>query len=124
MKGVEFSQFDTASVYIDSDFKVVDAMGAFAKYAQLPETGFSLDLLKMLPDNLKTAVNSATRKAKRTKSDFIYKNVATQKAGVDTLVNVIVKPIFKNNKANNPNNSVKGIREMNIFFMIYLIVVP
>lgn len=91
------SQFDTASVYIESDFKVVDAMGAFAKYAQLPETGFSLDLLTMLPDNLKTAVNSATRKAKRTKSDFIYKNVATQKAGVDTMVNVIVKPIFKNN---------------------------
>lgn len=91
------SQFDTASVFVDQDFKVVDAMGSFSKYAQLPDSGFSLDLLKMLPDNLKTAVNSAARKAKRSKKDFIYNNVVATKAGVETTINVLVKPIFNNN---------------------------
>ncbi|WP_299150679.1 CheR family methyltransferase [uncultured Dokdonia sp.] len=91
------SQFDTASVFVDQDFKVVDAMGSFSKYAQLPDSGFSLDLLKMLPDNLKTAVNSAARKAKRSKKDFIYNNVVAIKAGVETTINVLVKPVFNNN---------------------------
>ncbi|AEE18348.1 CheR family methyltransferase [Dokdonia sp. 4H-3-7-5] len=97
ISNVLLSQFDTASVYVDADFKVLDALGSFSKYAQLPESGFSLDLLKMLPDNLKTAVNSAARKAKRSKKDFIYNDVITPKAGADTVVNVLVKPVFQNN---------------------------
>lgn len=90
-------QFDTASVYIDSDFKVLDAMGSFSKYAQLPAQGFSLDLLKMLSDNLKTAVNSGVRKAKRLSKDFVYHNVEAQKDGENTLLDVLIKPIPLNN---------------------------
>ncbi|TVZ53325.1 chemotaxis protein CheB [Dokdonia sp. Hel_I_53] len=91
------NQFDVASVYIDSDFKVIDAMGSFSKYAELPSQGFTLDLLKMLPDSIKTAVNSGARKARRSRKDFIFKDVITQKAGNDTVIDVLVKPVFHTN---------------------------
>lgn len=88
-------QFDSASVYVDSDMKVIDAMGSFSKYAQLPVSGFSLDLLMMLPDNLKTAVNSGVRKVKRSHKDFIYQNVLVAKAGVETCVDVYITPVIQ-----------------------------
>lgn len=94
---VIIDQFDSASVYVDGDMKVLDAMGAFSKYAQLPTQGFSLDLLKMLPDNLQTAVNSGVRKVKRSQKDFIYQNVSVQKAGVATVVDVLITPVTQNN---------------------------
>ncbi len=91
------NQFDIASVYVDSDFKVIDAMGSFSKYAELPSQGFSLDLLKMLPETVKAAVNSGTRKARRSRKDFIYKDVVAKKAGNETVIDILVKPIFHNN---------------------------
>lgn len=88
-------QFDSASVYVDAEMKVLDAMGSFSKYAQLPASGFSLDLLMMLPDNLKMAVNSGVRKVKRSQKDFIYQNVNVSKAGIETCVDVYITPVIQ-----------------------------
>lgn len=88
-------QFDTASVYIDSNFKVLDAMGSFSKYAQLPSQGFTLDLLQMLPESLKMAVNSGVRKARHSRSSFTYKDIATEKSGSPVTVTILIKPILK-----------------------------
>lgn len=88
-------QFDIASVYIDANFKVLDALGSFSKYAQLPSQGFTLDLLKMLPESLKMAVSSGVRKARYSRKDFVYKDVLTEKLGDPVTVDVLVKPVVK-----------------------------
>lgn len=91
-------QFDTASVYVDSNFKILDALGAFSKYAQLPSQGFTLDLLQMLPESLKNAVSSGTRKARNSRKDFVYKDVIAQKDGEAITIDVLIKPIIQQNR--------------------------
>ncbi|WP_246054271.1 CheR family methyltransferase [Antarcticibacterium flavum] len=41
-------QFGAASIYIDSDYNILQAVGEFRKYASLPVNGFSTNLLDML----------------------------------------------------------------------------
>src|SRR5690606_35808440 len=46
-------QFGGASVFIDSEFNILQAIGEFRKYANLPVSGFSINLKDMLGTELK-----------------------------------------------------------------------
>ena len=56
-------QFGGASVFVDSDYNILQAIGEFRKYANLPITGFSINLMDMLDQDLKYIVQSTFNKA-------------------------------------------------------------
>ncbi len=67
-------QFGAASVYVDSEYNIMEAVGEFRKYANLPVSGFTTNLLDMLDDHLKHIVQSITKKAKKEKKRVNYKD--------------------------------------------------
>lgn len=67
-------QFGAASVCVDSDYNIMEAVGEFRKYANLPVSGFTTNLLEMLDDHLKHIVQSTTKKARKETKRIQYKN--------------------------------------------------
>lgn len=58
-------QFGGASVFIDSEFNILEALGEFRKYASLPAHGFSINLLDMVGNDLKYVLQNTLRKANK-----------------------------------------------------------
>jgi len=104
-------QYGAASVYIDENFQILEAMGAFKKYAQLPEEGFTTNLIDMLPEELAGPIKNTVNKAKRKRSQILYKDVEVygENEELQTRLDVLVKPI-KN-----------GVAEGDFHFIITLI---
>ncbi|MFL1895047.1 chemotaxis protein CheB [Aquimarina sp. 2-A2] len=88
-------QFGAASIQIDEDFNIIDAQGEFYKYATFPAQGFSVNLLKMLSEDLKTAVSISVKKASRANAEFLYKDVVVSEDDSNKLIDIMVKPIKK-----------------------------
>lgn len=88
-------QFGAASIYIDLDFKIIEAMGAFNQYAQLPNEGFTTDLMSMIPPELSAAIGNAVRKANRKQKTVFYQEVELYKedGSLSTMIDVLVKPV-------------------------------
>ncbi|WP_028374805.1 chemotaxis protein CheB [Leeuwenhoekiella sp. MAR_2009_132] len=88
-------QFGAASIYIDEEFKIIEAMGAFNKYAQLPVEGFTTDLMSMIAPELAVAVRNAVRKAARKLKVIFYQEVELfdENKYLEAVVDVLVKPI-------------------------------
>ena len=53
---------DVVCVCIDENFEILHASGRFKKYIIFPETGFSNNLLKIIPDELIIPITISTRK--------------------------------------------------------------
>ncbi len=89
--------FNGASVFIDSEYNILDAVGEFRKYANLPVNGFSINLLEMLESDLKYLVQNTLKKANKLQNKVLYKGAIfthhEKKKGVD----IIVKPFEQKN---------------------------
>lgn len=90
-------QLGASSVLVDADFNIIDAQGSFNKFAQLPASGFSTNLLEMVEEQLKTAIIIATRKSKRSDKHVFYKDVVFKKGRKKRSVDILVKPFDTNN---------------------------
>ncbi|WBL21179.1 CheR family methyltransferase [Zunongwangia sp. HRR-M8] len=99
-------QFGAASVYVDSEFNIMEAVGEFRKYANLPISGFTTNLIEMLNKDLKHVVQSTTKKAAKENKRVVYHD-AIVKEGEDRLIkmDIVVKP-FKPKNLDNENNFV------------------
>lgn len=88
-------QYGAASVYIDEDFQILEAMGAFKKYAQLPEEGFTTNLMEMLPKELVGPIKNTVNKARRKRSQILYKDVEVfnDAEELQSRLDVLIKPI-------------------------------
>ncbi len=90
-------QFNGASVFIDSEYNILDAVGEFRKYANLPVNGFSINLLEMLEADLKYLVQNTLKKAHKLQKKVYYRDAIfthdQEKKGVD----IIVKPFEQQN---------------------------
>lgn len=98
----EFNQtildhFKGASVFIDSEYNILEAIGEFRKYANLPVNGFTINLLEMLESELKYLVQNTLKKAHKLNKKIYYKDAAfthdNERKGVD----IIVKPFEQQN---------------------------
>ena len=89
--------FNGASVFIDSEYNILEAIGEFRKYANLPVNGFSINLLEMLEADLKYLVQNTLKKAHKLQKKVYYKDATfihkEEKKGVD----IIVKPFEQQN---------------------------
>ncbi len=98
-------QFGAASVLVDSDYNILHALGEFRKYANLPVSGFSINLLDMLESDLKYIVQSTLNKSSKTSEKVQYKNAVVKKDSGDIGVNIIIKPLT-NQSADGETNFV------------------
>lgn len=90
-------QFQASSVYIDAKFNIIEAMGSFYKYASLPKTGFSTNLLDMIPEELAAMLLSSVRKAGRNNSTVIVQNMVVESNNNKRTLDVLIKPFFDSN---------------------------
>ena len=85
-------QFGGASILIDAEFNILEALGEFRKYASLPANGFSINLLDMVSSDLKYILQNTVRKASKQDSKMFYKDAAFEQNGEKKAVDIIVKP--------------------------------
>ncbi|WP_324721059.1 chemotaxis protein CheB [Salinimicrobium sp. HB62] len=88
--------FKAASVYVDSDYNILEAIGEFRKYANLPVSGFSTNLLDMLGTDLKYLVQNSLKKAKKLQQKVYYKDAVFEHHGEKKGVDILVKPLPSN----------------------------
>lgn len=86
-------QFGGAAVFVDSDYNILQAVGEFRKYASLPTSGFSINLLDMLDSSLKYVIQSTFNKALESNEVAVYKDVVIKKEHDNFGVDVIIKPL-------------------------------
>ncbi|WP_029037460.1 chemotaxis protein CheB [Salinimicrobium xinjiangense] len=87
--------FNAATVYVDSEYNILEAIGEFRKYANLPVSGFSTNLLDMLGTDLKYLVQNSLKKAKKLQEKIYYKDAVYTHNGEKKGVDIIVKPFHQ-----------------------------
>jgi len=90
-------QFGGASVFIDSEYNILQAIGEFRKYASLPVNGFSINLLDMLSSNLKHIVKASVKEAVNKNEKVVYKDATYSHQGENKNLDLIVKPFKRHN---------------------------
>lgn len=85
-------QFGGASVFVDSDYNILQAVGEFRKYANLPVSGFSINLLDMLDKELKYAVQSTFNKALKENKRAIYRDAVISQPQGKIGADIVIKP--------------------------------
>ncbi|MGB8705651.1 MAG: CheR family methyltransferase, partial [Gillisia sp.] len=83
-------QFGGASVFVDSKYNILQAIGEFKKFANLPTKGFSIDLLEMLSSELKQVIQSTVKKAKERNEKIFYKNALYNEEDETRAVDIII----------------------------------
>ncbi|WMJ73818.1 chemotaxis protein CheB [Cytophagaceae bacterium ABcell3] len=87
-----------AGLYIDENFDLLHALGNFKKYLHLPDKSLSLNLLKMVPEDLNIAMGTAVRKSLKNKEKVVIRNIRVKQEKQSYIVNISVKPYLSNNK--------------------------
>lgn len=90
-------QFGGASVFVDTDYNILQAVGQFRKYANLPVSGFSINLLDMLDSDFKYIVQSSFNKARKESKKVIYRDAVIPSEEGEIGVDLIVKPFTQHN---------------------------
>lgn len=83
--------YGSAAVYVSDTYDIIYAVGEFRKFIELPEKGFSVNLLKMLPSKLSMAISTAIRKAKQLGKEVYHKEVLSKKDDKVFHLNLLVK---------------------------------
>ena len=104
-------QFGGASVFIDEQCNILEAIGEFRKYANLPVKGFTTNLNKMLDDSLQHILQATIKKSKKENDKILYKNATYQDQGTEKALDLIVKPLRQNNLDNEINFVVTFIEK-------------
>tara|TARA_R100001369_G_scaffold92896_1_gene141095 strand:+ start:117570 stop:121214 length:3645 start_codon:yes stop_codon:yes gene_type:complete len=90
-------QFGGASVFIDSEYNILQAIGEFRKYASLPVNGFSINILDMLSLDLKHIVKATVKAAAKSEEKVIYNDASYEHQGELKNLDLIVKPFKHKN---------------------------
>lgn len=106
-------QFGGASVLIDSEYNILQALGEFRKYASLPVNGFSINLLDMMDSELKFIIQTTLKKAQKSNKKVYYKDAVFKHNGKKKGVDIIIHP-FENKYVTNETNFVVTFVEKEI----------
>ncbi|WP_372918621.1 chemotaxis protein CheB [Salegentibacter sp.] len=103
--------FGGASVLLDSDYNVLHALGEFRKYAHMPSTGFSINLLDMLDGDFKFILQTTLKKAKSENKKMKYPGAVFEENGEKKSVDIFIKPFSVKKLENNINYIVTFIEK-------------
>lgn len=90
-----FDELGLACLYLDSSLNIMDAVGDFRKYLQIPESGFSNSLLDLLPETLKPSINLALLKVEKSKENVKIESVELDSLEKDKVLDLLVVPAGK-----------------------------
>ena len=86
-----------AGVYIDETYTILHAIGEFRKFVDLPERGFSTNLLKMLSPTVSISLASSVRKAFANNQRTLHKTIPTEVNSKLTSFDLLINPFEMNN---------------------------
>ncbi|MFS4469035.1 chemotaxis protein CheB [Maribacter sp. 2210JD10-5] len=90
-------ELDVAAVFFDDTFKIVNAYGEFGKYVSLPERGFSISILRMLPEHVASIVSRSVKKIKKNGEEKIRcQHVNLNKDGSNLIANLSISSFSLN----------------------------
>lgn len=84
-----------AVIFIDKDFNVKQAIGAYKTFLSFPEESFNFNLLKLVDGDLAVALGVGVRKAMVDNNKMSMKNVVLHGKTSERHVNIIIKPYIK-----------------------------
>ncbi|HEY0355895.1 MAG TPA: chemotaxis protein CheB, partial [Flavisolibacter sp.] len=91
-KDTLLDEYQFAGIYIDKDFEVKQAIGAFKNFISFPENNFNFNLLKLVPADLSVALSTSIRKAIKENEKVVQKRIKVQEGKKIRSINVVVKP--------------------------------
>lgn len=94
-KDTLLEEFKFAGIYIDQNFEVKQAAGAYKKYIDLPDSGFNFNLTKLVHPDLGIALNVAVRKAMKENQPVSMRRVKVGSGDKMRQVNIVVKPYLQ-----------------------------
>lgn len=97
-----FNKFLTADlgyvgVFIDKGYIIQEAVGNYRKFLSLPDHKIELNLLKMVPKEIAIALNTALRKAGKSKLTTHLHRLRVNKDGDEVYLNVSIQPAEEEN---------------------------
>jgi len=92
-------EMEAACVCVDEHFEVLYTSGKFKNYMSIPDSGFTNNLLKLLPEELVIPVTVAVRKLSKNESEPIQRDVQVLKGKMVRKLRLIMKvlPLDGNN---------------------------
>ena len=87
-----------AVIFIDKDFNVKQAIGAYKSFLNFPEESFNFNLLKLVASDLSVALGVGVRKAINDNTRMSMKKVIVHLKDSIQHVNIIIKPYIKQNE--------------------------
>lgn len=89
-----------AGIYVDVNFEVKQATGAYKQFLDLPDAGFNFNLMKLVNPELGIALNIALRRAMKENGTVTMRNVKVKSGKKDRVISIIVKPYLKQKEYN------------------------
>ena len=94
--------YNSASVCVNEYFEIVYAIGKLKKYAEMPEQGFSTNILEILPDEINIPISTGVRKMAKEGKEQIEKIITYVKGENTFSIKLIISLLDrKRNKSNN-----------------------
>jgi two-component system, chemotaxis family, CheB/CheR fusion protein len=89
-------EFRYAAVYIDRNYEIKEAVGDFRYYLSLPQKIMSLNVLKMVTQEVSIALNTALRRVAKEGKKVTLNHIRMKNGNEDRHVNIYVKPAASN----------------------------
>ncbi len=83
-------------LYINEDFEIKETIGDFKTVLSLPEGKLNLNLLKMVPQVLSIALNTAVRKSQKQNKVIRIDKILFENNNRKSFLNIIIKPLKDN----------------------------
>lgn len=91
-KDTLFTEFNFAAFYIDRNFEIKEAIGNFSQLLSLPKKILKLNLLRMLPVPVSSALISEIKNAWKTNEKKMVRNLCFRQGEKDIALQVVIKP--------------------------------
>ncbi len=88
-------EYQFAGIFIDKDFEVKQAIGAFKNFISFPEGNFNFNLLKLVPPDLSVALSTGIRKAIKENEKVVQRKVKINAGKKQRSINIVIKPYLE-----------------------------
>ncbi len=85
-------EYQFAGIFIDKDFEVKQAIGAFKNFISFPEGNFNFNLLKLVPQDLSVVLSTSIRKAIKENEKVVQRKVKVTTGKKHRSINIVIKP--------------------------------
>jgi two-component system CheB/CheR fusion protein len=95
---VLMEEFGYVGICVNENFDLIQAIGAYQHFLQLPEKKLQFNLLKMVPKELALAMSTAVRRAIKTNARSVSRTVNIKTESEKRSIHLLVKPYLSSNQ--------------------------